>query len=51
MGTVCMAILNNNNPIRYFTDVTNGKIPVSLYNFSRRGQEMIICNNPDKFIM
>ena len=27
MGTVCFAILNINNPIRYFTNVTNGKIP------------------------
>ena len=33
MGTVSFAILNINNPIRYFTKVTNGKIPVSLYNF------------------
>ena len=34
MGTVCFAILNINNPIRYFTNITNGKIPVSVYNFS-----------------
>ena len=34
MGTVCFSILNINNPIRYFTDVTNSKIPVPLYNFS-----------------
>ena len=34
MGIVCFVILNINNPIRYFTDVTNDKIPVSLYNFS-----------------
>ena len=34
MGTVCFAILNINNPIRYFTNVTNGKIPVSVYSFS-----------------
>ena len=32
MSTACFAILNINNPIRYFTNVTNGKIPVSLYN-------------------
>ena len=34
MGTVSFAILNINNPIRYFTNVTNGKIPVSFYKFS-----------------
>ena len=36
MGTVCYAILNINNPIRYFIDVTNGKIPASLYIFQKR---------------
>ena len=30
MGTVSFAILNINNPIRYFTNVKNGKIPVSI---------------------
>ena len=34
MGTVCFVILNINNPIRDFINVTNGKIPVSLYKFS-----------------
>ena len=34
MGTVCFAILNINNPILYCTNVTNGKIPVSVYTFS-----------------
>ena len=34
MGTVCFATLKINIPIRYFTNVTNGKIPVSLYNLS-----------------
>ena len=34
MDTVCFAILNINNPILYFTNVTNGKIPVSVYNLS-----------------
>ena len=34
MGTVSFVILNINTPIRYLTNVTNGKIPVSLYNFS-----------------
>ena len=51
MGTVCFAILNINNPIRYLTNVTNGKIPVSSYIFVRKGQEMRICNNPDNFIL
>ena len=36
MGTVRFAILNINNPIRYFTNVTNGNIPVSLYHFQKR---------------
>ena len=49
MGT--FSILNINNQIRYFTNVPNGKIPVSLYIFFRRGQEMRICNNPDNFIL
>ena len=40
MGTVGFAILNINNPIRYFTDVTNGKIPVSLYNFSEEAKKL-----------
>ena len=39
MGTVSFAILNINNPIRYFTNVTNGKIPVSLYNFSEEAKK------------
>ena len=34
MDTVCFAILNINNPIQYFTNITNGKIPVSVCNFS-----------------
>ena len=34
MGSVGFTILNINNPIRYFTNVTNGKIPVSVYTFS-----------------
>ena len=34
MGTVCFAILNINNPNRYFTNITNGKISVSVYTFS-----------------
>ena len=33
MGTVYFAILNINNLIRHFTNI-NGKIPVSVYNFS-----------------
>ena len=28
--TVCFAISKINNPIRYITNVTNGKIPVSV---------------------
>ena len=47
MGTVSFAILNMNNQIRYFTNVTNGFI-ISIF---RRGQEMRICNNPDNFIL
>ena len=39
MGTVCFAILNINNPIRYFTIVTNGKILVSVYNFSEEAKK------------
>ena len=39
MGTVCHAIVNINNPIRYFTDVTNGKIPGSVYTFSEEAQK------------
>ena len=39
MGTVSFAILNINNPIRYFTNVTNGKILVSLYNFSEEAKK------------
>ena len=39
MGTVCFAILNINNPIRYFTNVTNDKIPVSVYNFSEEAKK------------
>ena len=39
MGKVCFAILNLNNPIRYFTNVTNGKIPVSVYNCSERAKK------------
>ena len=39
MGTVSFAILNINNPIRYFTNVINGKIPVSLYNFSEEAKK------------
>ena len=39
MGTVSFAILNINNPIRYFTNITNGKIPVSLYNFSEEAKK------------
>ena len=39
MGTVNYAILNINNPIRYFTNETNGKIPVSLYNFSEEAKK------------
>ena len=39
MGTVSFAILNINNPIRYFTNVTNGKLPVSLYNFSEEAKK------------
>ena len=45
MGTVSFAILNINNTIRYFTNVTNDKIPVSLYNFSeetKKGELVII---------
>ena len=30
MGTVCFAILNINNPIRYFTNVTNAIIVPTL---------------------
>ena len=51
MGTVSYAILNINNPIGYFTNVTNGKIPASSYFLFRRGQEMRICNNPDNYIL
>ena len=39
MGTVCFAILIINNPIRYFTKVTNGKILVSVYNFSEEAKK------------
>ena len=39
MGTVCFAILNINNPIRYFTNITNGKIPVSAYKFSEEAKK------------
>ena len=39
MGTACFAILNMNNPIRYFTNVTNGKIHVLLYNFSEEAKK------------
>ena len=39
MGTVCFAILNINNPIRYFTNVINGKIPVSFYIFSEEAKK------------
>ena len=39
MGTVCFTILNINNPIRYFTNVINGKIPVSVYNFSEEAKK------------
>ena len=52
MGTVCFAILNINNPIRYFTNVTNGKIPVSVFNFSEEANKcefviiliIVLCN-------
>ena len=33
MGTVRFTILNMNNPIRYFNNVANGKIPFSVYSF------------------
>ena len=39
MGTVSFAISNINNPIRYFTNVTIGKIPVSVYNFSEEAKK------------
>ena len=39
MGTVSFAILNINNPIRYFTNVTNGKIPVSLFKKSEEAKK------------
>ena len=39
MGTVSFAILNINNPIRYFTNVKNCKIPVSLYSFSEEAKK------------
>ena len=39
MGTVCFSILNINNPMRYFTNVTNGNIPVSLFNFSEKAKK------------
>ena len=39
MGTVSFAILNINNPIRYFTNVTKGTIPVSLYTFSEEAKK------------
>ena len=39
MGTVCFAISNINNPIRYFTNVTNGKILVSVYFFSEEARQ------------
>ena len=39
MGTVCFAISNINNPILYFTNVTNGKIPVSVYNISEEAKK------------
>ena len=39
MGTVSFTILNINNPILYLTNVTNGKIPVSLYNFSEEAKK------------
>ena len=34
MSTVCFATLNIKNPIRYITNLTQGKIPVSLHTFS-----------------
>ena len=39
MDTVSFAILNINNPIRDFTNITNGKIPASLYNFSEEAKK------------
>ena len=39
MGAVSFAILNINNQILYFTNVTNGKIPISLYNFSEEAKK------------
>ena len=39
MGTVCFAIFNINNQILYFTHVTNGEIPVSLFNFSEEAKK------------
>ena len=39
MGTVSFAIFNINNPMRYFINVTNGKIPVSLSNFSEEAKK------------
>ena len=39
MGAVSFAILIINNPIRYFTNITNGKIPVLVYNFSEEAKK------------
>ena len=39
MCTVCFAILNINNLVRYFTNVINGKIPVSVYNVSEQAKK------------
>ena len=36
MGTICFVILNINNPILYFTNVTNGKIPFHYIIFQMR---------------
>ena len=39
MGTVCFAILNVNNPISYFINTTNGKIPVYVYKISEEDKK------------
>ena len=46
MGTVCFAILNIDNPIRHFNNVTNGKTPVSLGNIERASTSRSLVRIP-----
>ena len=39
MGTDCFAILKINDPIRYFTNVRNGKIPIPIYTFAEEAKK------------